>query len=503
MRSTSLLLRALLALALMAGFYALALGVAAGLLYIPYAQFTQTNLVYFKLGLACIAGAVAILIGIMPRRDRFEAPGPRLEPRQHPRLFQVIERVAKGARQRMPAEVYLVGDVNAFVTQRGGVMGFGSRRVMGLGLPLLHVLSVAELEAVLAHEFGHFHGGDVLLGPWVYKTREAIGRTLVSLEESGRKWLQMPFDLYGELFLSLTTAVSRHQELAADRLAAELVGAKALSSGLRKVAGADMAFGAYWSDEVAPALKAGLLPPLGEGFAGFFARADVSSAVTDAVRSELRHGKAGRFDTHPSLRDRLNMLRTLPAEKLPASDPPAATLLGPAPGLERALLASLSSGPAVRDLKPASWIEVGRQVWKPQWIDRATSHAAALRGLAVDDLPRVLAAPDELARTVARLEGGQEAALTSPRRVASWSLGTAFAAALARAGYDVAATPGQPVRFSKDGMTLEPFTIVDALASGKLSPEDFSAGLQRAGLSGLSLVATSAWSGSDGIPLSR
>src|SRR2546430_16869096 len=81
----------------------------------------------------------------------------------------------------MPTEVSLVADVNAFVTTRGGFMGFGSRRVMGLGLPLLQTLGVRELRAVLAHEFGHYHGGDTKLGPWIYKTRAAIGRTLQGL----------------------------------------------------------------------------------------------------------------------------------------------------------------------------------------------------------------------------------------------------------------------------------------------------------------------------------
>jgi len=69
----------------------------------------------------------------------------------------------------MPAEVYLIAEANAWVIDRGGIMGCGSRRVMGLGLPLLQVLSVYQLRAVLAHEFGHFHGGDTKLGPWVYK----------------------------------------------------------------------------------------------------------------------------------------------------------------------------------------------------------------------------------------------------------------------------------------------------------------------------------------------
>ena len=29
---------------------------------------------------------------------------------------------------------------------------------------------------MLAHEFGHFYGGDTKLGPWIYKTRAAIGQ---------------------------------------------------------------------------------------------------------------------------------------------------------------------------------------------------------------------------------------------------------------------------------------------------------------------------------------
>ena len=37
--------------------------------------------------------------------------------------------------QTMPEEVYVVNAVNAFVAQRGGIMGIGSRRVMGIGLP--------------------------------------------------------------------------------------------------------------------------------------------------------------------------------------------------------------------------------------------------------------------------------------------------------------------------------------------------------------------------------
>jgi len=71
--------------------------------------------------------------------------------------------------------------MNAWVAHRGGLMGLGARGIMGLGLPLLQTLTVSELRAVLAHEFGHYHGGDTKLGRFVYGTRTAIGRTLENL----------------------------------------------------------------------------------------------------------------------------------------------------------------------------------------------------------------------------------------------------------------------------------------------------------------------------------
>src|SRR5215472_7321018 len=103
------------------------------------------------------------------------------------------------------------------------------RQVMALGLPLIQVVTVSELEAVVAHEFGHYAGGDARQA-WVYRTREKIGRTLTTLR-SGWRLLRMPFVLYGRLFIRVTQALSRRQEYAADQLAARLVGAQALTSG--------------------------------------------------------------------------------------------------------------------------------------------------------------------------------------------------------------------------------------------------------------------------------
>jgi hypothetical protein len=131
----SLLTRSIIAILLLIGFYVLALGMAAGLLWTVYAQLSIAHRVFPKLALICVVLAGIILWSVLPRPDRFEPPGPELTEHAHPRLFALIRDVADKTRQRMPREVYLIADVNAFVAQRGGMMGFFSRRVMGLGLP--------------------------------------------------------------------------------------------------------------------------------------------------------------------------------------------------------------------------------------------------------------------------------------------------------------------------------------------------------------------------------
>jgi Zn-dependent protease with chaperone function len=212
--------RALLAIVLMVTFYLLAAAIVLGLLWIPYADWVYLDHVHPRLAIGCIVSALALVVAVFPRRDKFDAPGPRLDEASQRKLFTMLRSVADATKQDMPAEVFLVSDVNAWVSNRGGMMGFGSRRVMGLGLPLLQGLTVSEFTAVIAHEFGHYAAGDVGLGPWIDKTRAAIARVMSSL---GDTWVSGIFNAYGKLFMRLTLAISRQQEFLADALAARIV----------------------------------------------------------------------------------------------------------------------------------------------------------------------------------------------------------------------------------------------------------------------------------------
>ena len=482
--SPSLAGRALMAVVLMIGFYLLALAMAGGLIYIPYAEMAYAQRLHIKLALFCVLGALAILWSVLPRLDKFEAPGPELTRAQHPQLFAELDGVAKSVNQSMPSEVYLVPDVNAWVTQRGGVMGFGSRRVMGLGLPLMRTLTRSQFRAVLAHEFGHYYSGDTKLGPWIYKTRGAIGRTLQSLGDGS--WLQFPFLWYGKMFLRITHAISRRQEFVADELAARAVGSQPLTSGLRTIHGVAPAFNAYWFQECAPVLNAGFRPPLTEGFQSFVQARQVAEAINRQLDEELKSGKVDPYDTHPPLKERIAAVEHLPANDPGPDDAPATTLLTDLAAVENLLVATLLKPEFAEKLKPIDWAEVSSHVYLPQWTGLVQANASALNGVTPESLPQ-LAGDIKPFCSRLRTQAGETPDEEQAEGFANAVVGAALAVLLVNRGGKVDTMPGQPVTVTLTSMTIEPFGVLRSLTDAKLTDEAWQRQCHELGIRGIDL----------------
>src|SRR5262249_5394081 len=154
-------------------FYAVVIGVAAGLAALPF----SFRYVPIQFGVPCLVAACLLLWSLVPRVDRWQPRGIALDPQQQPKLFRELDAVALATEQRVPSEVYVTLDANASVAVHGGWMGFGGRRVLCLGLPLIATLDAAEMRATLAHEFGHFAAGDLGLGRWLHLARATVART--------------------------------------------------------------------------------------------------------------------------------------------------------------------------------------------------------------------------------------------------------------------------------------------------------------------------------------
>ena len=477
--------RAALAIVLMVGFYLLALGIAGLLFWIPYAEWRYLDRVDPRLAIGCVISGVALLISVIPRKDHFVAPGPKLDDRDHPKLFAMLRDVAAATGQPMPSDVYLLHEVNAFVAARGGRMGIGGVRIMGIGLPLIQALSVDGLRAVIAHEFGHFWAGDLKLGPWIHKTHTAIAQTVETLADS---WLGKPFVWYNHLFLSVTMAVSRRQEFVADEVAASVTSPQVTAAALQRVAFAADAFSWYFRQEVVPALTRGFLPPVAEGFNDFLNCSRVNETI-----SRLASGNSGReghaFDTHPPLEQRLEALASVAsdASHLPARAP-ASSLINDPEALARSLLSFSANREAITRLKPIDWNDVGELVYAARWRETCHQFAEPLALFTIDSLPENDALAVEAGRRLVLPGKPRLVDRDAARQRGIEVLSAALGVCLLSRGWALRAVVGEPLQLVSGSEVIEPFAVVAGLSSGRVDPDEWKRRCIALGLAGSSLA---------------
>jgi heat shock protein HtpX len=492
-----------LAVVLIVGFYTLTLALATACVCLAYLFLTIAHggglIVLIVLFLCGVVMAGTMLWSLVPRREKFTPPGPRLEAAQHPRLFAEIQRLARSLHEPPPQEVYLIPDVNAFVAEPGGV----GHRIMGLGLPLLQILTVSRFRAVLAHEFGHYYGGDTRLGPWVYKTRAAMVRTLqglgrpyAALEVLARLhyvilFLCAPFMLvphllsaYLTLFLRITQLISRRQELRADELACAVAGSRALVEGLQDIHRGTAAAKAYLS-ELGKVLAAGYRPPIAEGFARFMAAGGIQAAVGAHLAKELAHPQTRPFDSHPPLRERLKAAGHLPVGTEPQDDRPAISLMDDVASLEGGLLQMLNPKQNVGSLKLLQWEDVGHTAFVPVWREYVKEYAELLAGLTAGSLAEKVKG---LSAMGDRIRDPKGMLLTREQRTgrAADLLGAGFCLALVSSGWELHAQPGE-LYLQRGGERLHPFRAIRELAASKLSGPAWLAHTNALGIQNLCL----------------
>jgi Zn-dependent protease with chaperone function len=190
-----------------------------------------------------------------------------LDPAQQPELFAFLHRLADEAGAPRPRRVYLSAHVNAgvFYDLSLANLVFPSQKNLEIGLGLVNVLSLGELKAVLAHEFGHFAQRTMAVGRWVYIAQQIAGHIVAKRDAldsflSGLSRVDVRIAWIGWL-LSLIVwsirslvemifrgvvlaqrALSREMEYQADLVAASLTGSDALVHALHRLGAADEAW---------------------------------------------------------------------------------------------------------------------------------------------------------------------------------------------------------------------------------------------------------------------
>lgn len=468
--------RAGISLGLMVGFYLLAVGIGAGLLWIAWIAISAGSAAGIKVALASGIGGGSLLLSLRPRRDEFVQPGPRLEHYTQPQLFEVLNDVARATGQAMPNAVFLSPDVNAAVMTRGGVLGIGGHRVMILGLPLMHVLTVDQLKAVLAHEFGHYGGGDTRVGRLVYHTRASLGRTLSAVE--GR-WMEWVFAQYAAFVMRVSAAVAREQEFAADQFAARATSRHDMVHSLRRIDHVAGHFPAFFGHNVMPTFEAGFRPPIGSGFASY---CEFISMQPAAPTVDTRPDADRRYDSHPSTASRIAALEAVDADAPRIGDErPASALLGHVAELEVELYAH-DPGRG-RGLKPIDWAGVTEKVMLPRWKGLVWKQRNALKNVSIESLPTNPAAVVAAGRSSSdpRIKAMDDA------NVLYQTLNAISAAVMLRlidAGWTPAGAPSDGSTLLRGTESVQPVRRVYEIAFGQTPIDDWAAFCRSAGVTG-------------------
>ncbi|WP_147341195.1 M48 family metallopeptidase [Actinomadura logoneensis] len=320
-------LRALLGVGLLLGFYllvailmVLVTGTMIALAVLVQAVFHQAGNFFLWLMLGASGGGAAMLRGAFGRmrsnRDA-EPGGLRVTEADQPRLWAEVRALADEVRAPVPRVIRVVPDANAAVHQRVWLFGLIRGRVtLVVGAALFATLDRAELRAVLAHEFGHVSGGDTRLGPLVYRSQRRLERTVAALQGSDKALdaqLARVIGVYLRLCMRVTLAVSRSQERAADRSAARVAGPEALASALTAISAQSVLFQRFTVGFAVPLWKAGRYPTdLYGGLRAFIAE-PCQREEAEKLREAALARPTGRWDSHPSLGERLALLAELPS----------------------------------------------------------------------------------------------------------------------------------------------------------------------------------------------
>lgn len=434
---------------------------------------------------------LSILWSLVPKKNRIDPNGVPIDLAKEPRLTHEIEGIATALREPMPTEVYLLPDANAFVMESAGLTGIGNRRIMGLGLPLLQMLSIAQFRAVLAHEFAHYYSGDTQLGPLVYSVQRAMVRMFENLGRKSEilrfltRWavvallyraLMFAMSAYWKLFLRVTQAISRRQELRCDELACHVAGSQALIEGLENIRRVQPGVQSYWSSFVLPAAASGYLPALGEGFQRFMQAPQIAKAA-DELMAQAAADKTSPFDSHPSLPTRVGKARLLDiptptrSEADSISTQPMISLIDNLGVLEASLVKKIIPA-AATDLKPLNLQTAGADIYIPAWRKQVAPFVTLLSEKKLSELPVLVLNPAPLAGLIpnppqGRLNPGQ-------RNARALSVLTcAFYLCLLENGWKLVVEPGS-LTLENSEVKIDPDQFVSAMRSGKFSIVDWN-----------------------------
>lgn len=252
-------------------------------------------------------GLFLVLKQIFQRvRDEDRIDGETLNPLDAPALFNHVKDIAAKMQTAPPAHIIAGIDANFFVTE--APMAVGEKTVQGrtlfVSIPLLRQLTYEQASAVLSHELAHFSGGDTVAGARLGPLLNRYDHYLSGMEEGGiTTVLVFPvMHLFRQVLQLALSRESRQREFRADRLAARVISAQAVSESLVKIG----AYAQYrnrlenqlFDSKQQLGKELGLSSAVAQGLGQYAVSDDFAG---DMQKATIPHP----FDSHPPLHERM------------------------------------------------------------------------------------------------------------------------------------------------------------------------------------------------------
>jgi Zn-dependent protease with chaperone function len=242
------------------------------------------------------------------------ADGITLRADDAPGLFEEIERLQRALHVPRVHRVVLTDEFNAALYQRPRLGPFGwFENTLIVGLPLLRQFTVDQARAVIAHELGHLRGEHGRFGVRIHRLRTIWSRLV---ERNDSKLLGTFLRWYAPRFNAYTFVMARTHEREADLASAELCTPTAAGGALLRAAVVGRLYARFWERLGVLAAKESE-PPSDIYHRLNQALLEPTREARRWLREELRRSN-NRQDTHPCLRERLELIGFVRIGELPA-----------------------------------------------------------------------------------------------------------------------------------------------------------------------------------------
>lgn len=470
--------------AVIVGFHALVLLSFGQLLYEAVLAWRGDTDVSLLGSILRVVLALVLLASVIAPLSASDVPDRRLLPEEHPDLFSMIARAAAEAGVRAPSAVFLTrGSPSLQPVGRSG------SSELGLGLPYLLALTVDQLEAVVAHEFGHLRPRPWLIAFLVHRRNVAVARAeRLRQQRLLVRLVGVLFSVYSFVLRRVAIPLAHAEEFGADAVAARVAGCRALVECLTVTDAVFECFQVYWAKWVFPALVAGFRPPFFDGFADFL-DAPIGQHIREAAAARRAQSDTDvSTDSHPSKHARLEAIAMLSpiSERASADSRPALALLGEQRHFEDEALLLGARGPVeLNRLVPLSWDDFGEQVLTRHWGATAECCGRYLPAVTPEDLPPAPSFYADFA--LSAIQGAFLGNTETLVQRGVEDIATAIMFTLWRHGWHVQSRPGELPWLYKDGLHWSPLLSLTNLVQQRTSRQSWLRECSQAGVAGVEL----------------